>query len=178
MIFVPGKLEGILRIELEPHEDPRGSFTRTYCRSEFTEAGLPAEWVQCNHTVTKERGAIRGMHWQADPYGECKIVHCLRGQIFDVVVDIRKESATFGKWESIELSDEVPTQLFIPHGFAHGFQCLSDDCHLFYQMSQYYNPASARCLRWDDEQLAIPWPLEVTQVSENDQKGLSLPSLA
>ncbi len=174
MKFIPATLDGVVRIELDPHEDSRGSFARTYCRDEFSAAGLPTEWVQCNHTITKKKGAVRGLHWQAEPHGEDKIVRCLRGSVFDVVVDVRRDSRSFGQWESFELSGDKPHQLFIPSGFAHGFQCLTDDCHLLYQMSELYHPGAARGLRWDDPDLAIPWPLECVELSARDERGMFL----
>ncbi|MFK5920721.1 MAG: dTDP-4-dehydrorhamnose 3,5-epimerase [Verrucomicrobiota bacterium] len=169
MKFIAGKLDGVVLIELEPITDSRGSFTRTYCQHEFQNAGLPSNWVQCNHTITKKKGAIRGMHWQAEPKGEDKIVRCIKGAVFDVVVDVRKESKTFGQWEAFELSEDTPSQLFIPKGFAHGFQCLSENCHLYYQMSEFYDPDLARGIRWDDPVVDIEWPLECTCSSKRDE---------
>lgn len=173
MKFIPGKLDGIVRIELDPRGDSRGTFTRTYCECKFTEAGLPTSWKQCNHTVTSKKGAIRGLHFQADPLPEGKLIRCLRGEVWDVVVDIRPDSPSKGAWESFYLSETSGDQLYVPEGFAHGFQCLSDDCHLFYQMSEFYVPDLARGIRWDDPDLAIDWPLECTCLSKRDE-GLPL----
>ena len=138
MEFTPGKiLPEVILITLEPRGDHRGSFTRTYCETEFCKAGLPTHWVQSNHTITEKKGTIHGMHWQAEPKGEDKLIRCLSGIVFDVAVDIRPGSPNFGKWEAFELSEKKPTELFIPRGFAHGFQCLTDNCHLFYQMTEF-----------------------------------------
>lgn len=168
MKFIPGNLEGIVRIELESRGDLRGSLTRTYCRREFEDAGLLTDWVQSNHTVTKTKGAIRGLHFQADPFPETKLISCLRGEVWDVVVDIRPDSITYGDWEAFHLGESSDDQLFVPAGFAHGFQCLTDECHLLYQMSDYYDSELARGVRWDDSDLAIAWPLECTCISERD----------
>jgi len=173
--FKQREIKGVVEIVLDPKEDARGSLTRTYCEKEFARAGLPIHWVQSNHTVTQKKGAIRGMHWQEQPYGEHKIVRCLKGKIFDVIVDIRPESKTFGQWISVELSEELPTQLFLSAGLAHGFQCLTDDSHLFYQMSEYYFPEKARGVRWDDPDIAIGWPLACEELSSRDK---SLPLLS
>ena len=114
-------------------------------------------------------GTIRGMHWQADPKGEDKLIRCLAGSVFDVAVDIRPDSSTFGKWEAFELSGETPTELFIPKGFAHGFQCLTDNCHLFYQMTEFYEADLARGMRWDDAEVAVNWPHLGLGVSQRDE---------
>lgn len=169
MKFIPGKLDGIVRIELDPRGDLRGSFTRTYCQREFAESGLPTSWKQCNHTVTSKKGAIRGLHFQTDPLPEDKLIRCLRGEVWDVVVDIRPDSPTKGEWETFHLSGTTGDQIYVPEGFAHGFQCLSDDCQLFYQMSEFYDPGLAGGVRWDDPDLAIPWPLECTCLSDRDK---------
>ncbi len=176
MEFQPGKiLSEVVLITLEPRGDHRGSFTRTYCEAEFRSAGLPTHWVQSNHTITEKRGTIRGMHWQADPKGEDKLIRCLSGTVLDVAVDVRTDSPTYGRWESFELSENSPTQLFIPKGFAHGFQCLTHNCHLFYQMSEYYESDLARGVRWNDADIAIDWPHPAIGISQRDE---SLPTLA
>ncbi len=172
MEFLPGSiLPEVILITLESKDDQRGSFTRTYCETEFRGAGLPTHWMQCNHTVTKEKGTIRGLHWQAEPKGEDKLIRCLSGTVFDVAVDIRPDSLTFGRWEAFELSEDTSTQLFIPKGFAHGFQCLTDNCHLFYQMTEFYDVDLARGFRWDDAEVGTKWPLELQELSRRD-KGL------
>jgi len=176
MEFTPGKIHSeVILISLEPRGDQRGSFTRTYCETEFREVGLPTRWVQCNHTITEKKGTIRGMHWQVAPKGEDKLIRCLSGKVFDVAVDIRPDSPNFGRWEAFELSEEKPTELFIPKGFAHGFQCLTDHCHLFYQMTESYEAELARGVRWDDADVAVNWRFPAIGISQRDE---TLPLLA
>jgi len=168
-------LDGLWLIDLELREDERGFLARTFCENEFAQLGLNTRWPQCNLTLTKKRGTIRGMHFQADPRPEIKLIRCAAGKIFDVLVDVRRDSPTFGKWEGFELSGENRRQLYVPCGFAHGFQCLTDNCEVFYQMSEVYVPDLARGLRWDDATVAIRWPLPEPFVSERDR---NLPVLA
>jgi dTDP-4-dehydrorhamnose 3,5-epimerase len=168
-------LSGVWLIELGLREDERGFFARTFCEKEFGERGLNARWPQCNLTLTKNRGAIRGMHFQAEPKPEVKLIRCAAGKIFDVVVDVRRDSPTFGKWEGFELSTENHRQLYVPAGFAHGFQCLADNCEVFYQMSEFYFPELARGVRWNDPAIGIQWPLPDAILSERDRQ---LPLLA
>jgi dTDP-4-dehydrorhamnose 3,5-epimerase len=174
MKFHPTSLAGLWSIELEPRGDERGFLARTYCAREFGAAGLNTAWPQCNLTLTRQQGAVRGMHYQAEPQPEIKLIRCAAGAIFDVLVDVRPASPTFGRWEGFELAARNHRQLYVPGGFAHGFQCLTPDCEVFYQMSAEYVPALARGLRHDDPQVAIRWPLPIAQVSERDA---SLPFL-
>jgi dTDP-4-dehydrorhamnose 3,5-epimerase len=169
MIFSHTSLPGLWLIELELREDERGFLARTFCEHEFAQRGLNTRWPQCNLTLTKQRGAIRGMHFQAEPKPEIKLIRCAAGRIFDVLVDVRRDSPTFGKWEGFELSAENRHQLYVPGGFAHGFQCLTDNCEVFYQMSEFYVPELARGLRWNDPSVAIRWPLPNASVSERDR---------
>lgn len=173
MKFVPTALEGVVMVEAEPRGDDRGFLARTYCEREFAAQGLNTRWVQHNHTLTKRKGSVRGMHYQAMPLPELKLVRCLAGRVLDVVVDVRAESPTFGRWVSCELSPQGMNALYIPAGFAHGFQCLEDHCEMFYLMSEYYVPDLARGLRWEDPEVGISWPLPVVGLSERDQ-GLPL----
>ena len=175
MKFSRTTLPGLWLIELELREDERGFLARTYCEKEFAALGLNTRWPQCNLTLTKKRGAIRGMHFQAEPKPEIKLIRCAAGKIFDVLVDVRRNSPTFGKWEGFELSAENRRQLYVPGGFAHGFQCLADNCEVFYQMSESYFPELARGLWWNDPAVGIGWPLPEATLSERDQK---LPLLA
>ena len=168
MKFRPARLDGLLLVELEPRSDERGFFARTYCDAEFREAGLNTSWPQCNQTRTAATGAVRGMHWQAEPAPEIKLIRCTAGRIFDVLVDVRPGSPTFGQWEGFELSPDSVTQIYVPGGFAHGFQVLEPGSEVFYMMSAAYVPDLARGLRHDDPALAIRWPLPVIQVSERD----------
>jgi dTDP-4-dehydrorhamnose 3,5-epimerase len=175
MKFSRTTLAGLWLIELELRADERGFLARTYCEKEFAALELNTHWRQCNLTLTKKLGAIRGLHFQAEPKPEIKLIRCAAGKIFDVLVDVRRDSPTFGKWEGFELSAENHRQLYVPGGFAHGFQCLADNCEVFYQMSEFYFPELARGLRWNDLQVSIRWPLPQAILSERDQK---LPLLA
>jgi dTDP-4-dehydrorhamnose 3,5-epimerase len=175
MKFSRTSLSGLWLIELDLREDERGFLARTFCENEFSQHGLNTHWPQCNLTLTKKRGTIRGMHFQAEPRPEIKLIRCAAGKIFDVLVDVRRESPTFGKWEGFELSGENRRQLYVPGGFAHGFQCLADNCEVFYQMSEFYVAELARGLRWNDPTAAIRWPITDTFVSERDR---NLPKLA
>jgi len=155
-------------VEPEPRKDERGFLARTYCDREFSGHGLNTCWVQQNHTRTLGRGSVRGMHWQADPLPEIKLVRCLVGRVLDVVVDVRPGSPTFGRWHAEELSAKNVRALYIPAGFAHGFQCLEDACELFYLMSEFYVPEMARGLNCQDEKTGIRWPLPVINLSPRD----------
>ena len=175
MKFSKSSLPGVLVIELELREDERGFLARTYCETEFADQGLNTRWPQCNLTLTKKRGMIRGLHFQAQPKPEIKLIRCATGGIFDVLVDVRRDSPSFGHWEGFELSSENHRTLYVPGGIAHGFQCLSDDCKVFYQMSEFYFPELARGLRWNDPKVGIRWPLTEGILSERDR---NLPLLA
>ncbi|MFO1459961.1 MAG: dTDP-4-dehydrorhamnose 3,5-epimerase [Verrucomicrobiota bacterium] len=168
MKFHTTKLPGIRLIELEPRADVRGFFARTFCEQEFGDHGLNTHWPQANLTRTIRRGMVRGLHWQAEPRPEIKLIRCSAGAIWDVVVDIRPDSPTFGRWEAFELSSDAPRQLYVPAGFAHGFQCLTDGSEVSYLMSETYVPELARGLRWNDATLSIPWPIPDAIVSERD----------
>ena len=170
MKFSPTTLADAWLIELELRKDERGFLARTFCEKEFAALGLNTHWPQCNLTLTKKRGAIRGMHFQAEPKPEIKLIRCAAGKIFDVIVDVRRDSPTFGKWGGFELSAENRRQLYVPGGFAHGFQCLADNCEVFYQMSEFYFPDLARGLRWNDPFFKVRWPLEPTVIAMKDQQ--------
>jgi dTDP-4-dehydrorhamnose 3,5-epimerase len=169
MKFIRTTLEGLWLIEPELREDERGFLARTYCEKEFAENGLNTRWPQCNLTLTLKRGMLRGMHFQADPKPEIKLIRCAAGSIFDVLVDVRPDSPTFGKWQGFELSGSNRRSLYVPGGFAHGFQCLADNCEVFYQMSEFYVPELAKGLRWNDPKVRIIWPVENGLVSERDK---------
>ena len=156
MKFSPTSLPGVWLIELELREDPRGFLARTYCDREFSAQGLNTKWPQCNLTLTRERGTIRGMHFQADPKPEIKLIRCATGAIFDVLVDVRRGSPTFGRWEGFELSGANRRQLYAPGGLAHGFQCLTDNCEVFYMMSESYVPELARVIGGNDPTATMP----------------------
>ena len=166
MIFHPLDIAGAYLIEPEKKEDRRGFFARTYCRLELEERDLDPTLVQCNVSVNKIRGTVRGMHWQAAPYEEIKMVRCTAGAILDVILDMRPDSPTFRRHVTAELTRENRHAVYIPAGCAHGFQSLEDDSEVFYQMSEFYYPEAARGVRWNDPAFDISWPLPVTVISE------------
>lgn len=162
-------------IELELREDPRGFLARSYCENEFSSAGLNTRWVQCNFTGTRQRGAIRGMHFQSEPRPETKLIRCVGGAIFDVLVDVRRDSPSFGRWEGFDLTAANRHQIYVPAGIAHGFQCLVNNSEVFYMMSEFYIPEFAKGIRWNDAEVGVRWPLPATVLSERDRQ---LPLLA
>lgn len=168
MIFSPTPLQGSYVIDLTPLSDERGWFARTYCENEFKEIGNTARWVQLNHSYTAKKGTIRGMHFQVPPFREIKMVRCIRGKVFDVIVDIRINSARFLQWFGVELSADAMNMLYIPEGFAHGFQTLNDDCELIYHHSEFYTPGAEGGIKYNDPAVDIRWPLEVSSISERD----------
>lgn len=170
MIFHPLTLKGAYLIEPEPFSDERGMFFRFYCRKEFHKINHSKEWVQLNHSITNIKGTIRGMHYQKPPFSEIKMVKCIRGSVFDIIIDIRKNSPTFLQWYGAELSESNRLMMYIPEGFAHGFQSLSHDCHLIYHHSEYYEPGVEAGLRYDDPLVSIKWPLPITLLSDRDQE--------
>ena len=158
MLFLPTALPGVFVIEPEPKGDDRGLFARTYCRDEFAAMGLCTAWAQCNVSFNTKAGTLRGMHWQAAPHEEVKLVRCTSGAALDVIADARPDSPTYRKWFTVEITAENRRAVYIPGGFAHGFQTLVAGTELFYQMSAVYVPEAARGARWDDPALGIPWP--------------------
>lgn len=169
MIFKETGLEGVFLITPEVHEDERGLFARTWCRREFEENGLDPRLVQCNTSYNVKKGTLRGMHYQAFPHQEVKLVRCTRGSIFDVALDLRPDSPTFRRWEGHHLTADNRNMLYIPGGFAHGFITLEPGSEVFYQMSQYYHEESARGFRYDDPAFGIRWPVEVALISDRDR---------
>lgn len=169
MTFNPATLQGVYLVQPEPFSDERGWFARTYCKRAFGAIGHTAEWVQLNHSFTREKGSIRGMHFQLPPYAEIKMVRCIAGAVWDVVVDIRRDSPTFLKWYAAELNPRNKQMMYIPAGFAHGFQTLEPDTELLYHHSEYYQPGAESGLRFDDPALSVAWPLPVTVVSDRDR---------
>lgn len=168
MRFIETALSGAFVIEQDRIEDERGYFARTWCDREFAEHGLNTAISQCNVSWNRARGTVRGMHYQIDPHGEAKVIRCTRGAIYDVVIDIRPGSPTCGRWIDVELTADNHRMLFVPEGFAHGFQSLVDDCEVFYQLSESYHPQSLAGIRYDDPAFGIDWPLEVSCVSPRD----------
>ena len=169
MIFKETKLKGAYIIELEPLEDERGFFARSFCQKEFEEHGLNFRIVQCNLSYNRKKGTLRGMHYQVAPYEEAKLVSCIRGAMYDVIVDLRASSPTYCQWFAVELTAENYKMLYIPVGFAHGFQTLADNTTVFYQMSGFYHPECAGDVRWDDPAFGIEWPIKHLVISSKDQ---------
>jgi dTDP-4-dehydrorhamnose 3,5-epimerase len=169
MIFESLELRGAWLIRLEPSSDNRGHFARTFCELEFGHRGLETHFSQHSTSYTRKAGTIRGLHYQKSPDLEAKVVRCVRGAIYDVIVDLSRDSPTFGRWTAVELSEESGTQLYIPRGFAHGFQSIRPDAELHYMISTPFVPEKAAGIRYDDATLAITWPLAVTNISDRDR---------
>lgn len=170
MKFIETPLPGVWVIEIEPVADERGFFARTFCRREFEARGLNPNLAQCSVSFNYKAGTLRGMHWQAEPHEEDKLVRCTMGRIFDVALDLRRDSPTFKQWFGIELSAGNRKMLSIPAGCAHGLQTLEDDSEVFYQISTPYHAASSRGVRFDDAAFGIKWPLPVSVISERDRE--------
>jgi dTDP-4-dehydrorhamnose 3,5-epimerase len=169
MKFIPTILPGAYVIELEPIIDHRGFFARGFCQREFEQNGLRDHFVQCNVSWNKERGTLRGMHYQLPPHAEVKVVRCTRGAIYDVIVDLRSDSPTYCKWIGVELTADNYRMLYIPEGFAHGYQTIEPNSEVFYLVSQFYSSASERGVRWNDKAFNISWPLANPILSIKDQ---------
>lgn len=170
MRFTPTKLGGAYIIELEPFRDERGFFVRMFCKNDFKQIGFDKEIVQINHSLTRKKGCIRGLHYQIPPFCETKIIRCIYGAVFDVMVDIRKDSPTFLQWFGMELSEDNMRMALIPEGFAHGFQTLAENAELIYHHTAFYSQEHERGLRFDDPRFAIPWPLPAGAISLKDQQ--------
>ncbi len=168
MIFTETILKGSYVIELNNFIDERGWFARTYCKKEFSTIGHQGEWVQMNHSFTKNKGAIRGMHFQVSPFSEIKLVRCIGGSVYDVIIDLRKNSDTFLQWFGVEISAQNKKMIYIPAGFAHGFQSLSNDSELIYHHSQFYTAGAEGGIKYNDPKFNINWPISVTDISERD----------
>ena len=162
------KLQGVYVIKIEKLEDERGFFARTWDKEFFKSNGLNADLIQCNISFNKKKGTVRGLHYQIPPYEEAKLVRCTHGKVFEVVIDLRKNSKTFLQWDNIELDSKDYKMLFVPEGFALGLQTLEDNTEVHYQMSQSYNPEYSRGIAWNDKTLKIAWPLKPSVISEND----------
>jgi dTDP-4-dehydrorhamnose 3,5-epimerase len=169
MIFKEVGLDSAYLIELNTLGDSRGWFARTYCKNEFMKIHHQNEWVQFNHSFTQKKGSIRGMHFQIKPYKEIKLIRCISGAVFDVIVDLRKESTTFLQWKGVVLSAENKLSIYIPEGFAHGFQTLSDNTELIYQHSEFYKPDYEAGILYNDPLINISWPETITNISERDK---------
>ena len=169
MNFRETELSGVFEVRLEPKPDERGYFARTWCQQEFAAQGLSSTVVQCNTSFNLKKGTLRGMHYQQAPNAEIKLIRCTKGKIFDVILDLRPQSATFRKWTSLILSSTSQNMVYVPEGCAHGFLTMEDDTEVFYQMSECYSAESARGVRWNDPAFKIVWPEEVVVISERDR---------
>lgn len=170
MIFTPAGIDGLFVIELKKIEDQRGSFARTFCKREFEDHGLTSVFVQGNTAVSRRKGTLRGMHYQKEPYAEAKLVRCIRGAAFDVAIDLRPASQTYCRWFGVEITAKNNRLLYVPEGFAHGYQALADNSELFYMVSQFYTPQAEQGLRWNDSRFNIAWPItDAIQLSDKDR---------
>jgi dTDP-4-dehydrorhamnose 3,5-epimerase len=169
MTFCETKLSGVFEIRLEPNQDERGFFARSWCEKEFADRGLNPRLVQCSVSFNFKKGTLRGIHYQTGSYQESKLVRCTQGAIYDVAVDLRPQSPTFKRWFAAVLSAENHHMLYIPEGCGHGLLTLTDNAEVFYQMSQFYHPESARGVRWDDPAFQIAWPGEIKAITERDR---------
>ena len=169
MKFIETRLKGAFIIEPEKLEDERGFFARTFCEEEFSKHRLDSKIVQCNISFNWKKNTIRGMHYQVAPYEEAKLVRCIKGAIYDVIIDLRPQSFTFKQWIAMELTAKNRIMLYVPEGFAHGFQTLDDNTEVFYQMSEFYHPECARGVRWNDRTFKIEWPFADPILSSKDR---------
>ena len=177
MRFLETKLPGVLEIDLDPNSDERGFFARSWCQEEFENHGLNPKVVQCNVSFNVRKGTLRGIHYQAAPYPEAKVVRCTMGAIYDVVVDLRPQSSMFKDWIGVTLTAANRHMLYVPEGCGHGFLTLENDTEVFYQMSEFYHPEAARGVRWNDPAFQIVWPAEVEVISERDRTYPNLEEL-
>ena len=176
MIFTETALPGAWIVDVERLEDSRGFFARTWCEREFAERGLTTELAQCNVSFNKRRGTLRGLHYQAAPHREAKLIRCTRGAIHDVILDLRPDSPMFKRHVAVVLDAESRRMLYVPEGLAHGFQTLEDDTEIFYQMSAFHAPDHARGVRWNDPAFGIRWPEAERTISERDQRYPDFPA--
>lgn len=168
MKISPTRIHGVMLVEVEGQADERGLFARTFDAAAFAAAGLPTLWPQCNTSWNARRGTLRGLHYQADPRPEPKLVRCTRGAVFDVAVDLRPDSSTYCGWIGVELAADVRNALYIPPGCAHGFLTLEDGAEVFYQMGESYVPELARGVRWNDPAFAVDWPFAPLVIGARD----------
>lgn len=169
MRFTPTSLHDAVVIDLEPIQDDRGFFARAWDEHELAEHGLETRIAQCNVSFNERKGTLRGLHLQRPPYEETKLIRCIRGSLFDVIIDLRPGSPSFRQWSGVELSAANRRTLYVPRGFAHGFQTLDDDTEAFYMVSEFYRPAAESGVRWDDPSFGIDWPLGTpVEISQKD----------
>ncbi len=165
------KFKGVYEIDLEPRVDARGFFMRVYDEKLFAEKGLHRQWVQENHSLSVARGVVRGMHFQLPPHAETKLVRCIRGEILDAFIDLRRGSPTFGRWDGLVLSADSKKVLYLPRGFAHGFCTLTENCEVTYKVDSYYAPQAEGIIRWNDPDVGIEWPVREPQLSDKDARA-------
>lgn len=175
MIYTKTPIDGVVVVDIEKREDDRGFFARTFCEEEFRQHGLESHIAQCSTALSVRRGTLRGMHYQREPHGEVKLVRCVRGGVYDVVVDVRPKSPHFRRWFGVELNANNRRMLYIPRGVAHGYLTLEDDTEIAYQMSTAYNPDAAIGVRWNDRAFGIEWPFEPTVMAERDRSYADFP---
>lgn len=178
MIFRETELPGVIVIELASYVNERGAFTRTFDADVFAEEGLSPRMAQCSSSFNPRAGTLRGMHYQLAPHAECKLVRCARGGVYDVAVDLRRDSPTHGEWFAIELTESNRLSVIVPEGVAHGFQTLEDDSEVYYQITAAYTPHASRGVRWDDPAFAIPWPRPLAGERIVSARDLSYPDYA
>lgn len=171
MIYTETTLKGAYLINLQKREDERGFFARYFCQNEFDQNHLETNWVQVNNSLSVEKGTLRGLHFQQSPHSEVKLIRCIRGKIWDVIVDVRVNSSTYGKWFGAELNEENRTMMYVPKGFAHGFISLVENTEILYMVSSAYNPESERTLRWNDKFHNIEWPIKPIVISDKDSNA-------
>lgn len=169
MKFTPTPIDGAYLIDIEPFQDTRGFFSRVYCNDQFSALNLETVWLQCSISFNRRQGTLRGLHYQIAPHEETKQVRCTRGAIFDVIVDLRPQSSTFGHHFSVTLTEDNRRTLYIPAGLAHGFQTLVDDTEVYYQISARYVPEAARGICWNDPALGIEWPITAPIMNDRDK---------
>jgi dTDP-4-dehydrorhamnose 3,5-epimerase len=169
MVFEETKLKDAFIIDIERIGDERGFFARAYCEKEFDKQGIPTGIVQANISYNKFKHTLRGLHYQAAPFGEAKLVRCTKGSIFDVIIDMRENSETFKQWISVELNENSHRMLYVPEGFAHGFMTLEDHTEVTYHVSEFYTPAAEKGIRWNDPEFQLKWPENIEVISEKDK---------
>jgi len=170
MKFIKTKLNGAYLIEPQVFEDERGFFMESYSQKEFIQAGIKSNFVQDNHSLSREKGVLRGLHFQKPPFAQAKLVRAIKGEVYDVIVDLRKKSKTFGKWEGFKLNEKNKLMLYVPRGFAHGFCTLRKDTEFLYKTDNFYAPGSEGGVIWNDEILKIDWPINQPILSEKDKQ--------
>jgi dTDP-4-dehydrorhamnose 3,5-epimerase len=169
MIFTKTKIKDVYILEPELLADDRGFFARSFCKEEFRQSGLETDIVQSNISYNRKKGTLRGMHYQTAPYEEAKIVSCTKGAIYDIVLDLRKDSETYMEWIAIELTDKNFKMVYVPKGHAHGFQTLKDNTIVYYQMTEFFHPECSKGIKWDDPSFKIKWPIDKLTISSKDR---------